>query len=78
MQGLKKKLISLQKEVASCLHKLELGWDNKEKGTQLDQGMVGIGLKNREHKEDEQYLMDEPKPIRKQPIIKFYCKTYVY
>lgn len=52
MQGLKKILVSLQREVASCLQKLEMGWGNKGKGTQLDQGKVENGLKNGERKED--------------------------
>ncbi|KAB8424726.1 hypothetical protein FH972_024986 [Carpinus fangiana] len=52
MQGLKKTLVSLQREVASCLQKLEMGWGNKGKGIQLDQGKVENGLKDGEHKED--------------------------
>jgi hypothetical protein len=52
MQGLKKILVSLQREGASCLQKLEMGCGNKGKGIQLDQGKVENGLKDGEHKED--------------------------
>lgn len=32
--GLKEILLSLQKEIANCLHKLEMGWGDKVKGIQ--------------------------------------------
>jgi hypothetical protein len=44
-QSLKEILLSLQREVASCLYKLEMGWGNKEKGVQLNQGKGENGPK---------------------------------
>lgn len=57
MQGLKEILLSLQREVASCLYKLEMGWGNKGNGIQLDQGKVENVLKDGAHKEDESGLI---------------------
>jgi hypothetical protein len=79
IQGLKEMLASLQKEIANCLQKLEMGWATKEKDILLAQGRGENGLKNGEQNEDGPGLktMDEPKPTWKQPIIKFYRKTYM-
>jgi hypothetical protein len=76
MQGLKEILVSLQGEIARCLQKLEMGWENKGKGK------VGNGLKYGENKGvgpglNQFRSMEEPKPIWKQPIIKYYRQTYV-
>jgi hypothetical protein len=78
IQGLKEMLVSLQKEIASCLQKLEMGWATKE-DILLAQGRGENGLKNGEQNEDGPSLraMDEPKPTWKQPIIRFYHKTYM-
>jgi hypothetical protein len=81
MHGLKEILLSLQREVASCLYKLEMGWGNKGKGFQLDQGKLENELKIGPHKEDgpgciRSGPIDKPKPTRTQPIFRYYCKTY--
>lgn len=85
--GIKEILLSLQKEIANCLFKLELGWGNKGKETQLGQGM--------EEKESKEWASrgrlesgvgpDQPKqvldpidkPIRQQ-IINSYHKIYMH
>ena len=76
LQGLKTILVALQSEIASCLQKLEMGWDNKGKGKGES------GLKHGENKEaglglNQSRMMEETKPTWKQPIINYYRKTYV-
>jgi hypothetical protein len=80
-QILKDILLSLQKEVASCLYKLEMGWGNKGNGFQLDKDNLENELKNGPHKEDgpgciRSGPVDKPKPTRTQPIFRYYRKTY--
>ena len=74
MQGLKERLVCLQKEISSCLQKLEMGWAIKESDVLLAQGRGKNVLKNGEQKEDGPSLraMDEPKSTWKKPIIRFY------
>jgi hypothetical protein len=72
-QGLKEILLSLQREAASCLCKLEMGWGNKGKG----ENGLKIGL----HKEVGPRCIrsspdDKSKPTRMQPIIKYFRKSY--
>jgi 2-C-methyl-D-erythritol 4-phosphate cytidylyltransferase len=44
-ESIKEILLSLQKQITSYLNKLDLGWGNKEKETQLDRVIEGNGLK---------------------------------
>lgn len=84
--GIKEILLSLQKEIASCLLKLEMGWawGNKGKEIQLGQGKEGKGLKewaSRGEMEDgpvqpKQLVELVDKPTRLQ-IINRYHKIYV-
>jgi hypothetical protein len=72
-QGLKEILLSLQREVASCLYKLEMGWGNKGKGEN--------GLTFGPHKEVGPGCIqsspgDKSKPTRTQPINRYFRKTY--
>ena len=76
LQGLKTILVALQSKIASCLQKLEMGWDKKGKGPGEN------GLKHGENKEagpglNQSRMMKETKPAWKQPIINYYHKTYV-
>jgi hypothetical protein len=59
-QGLKENLLSLQREIASCLYMLEMGWGNRGKGVQLNQGKGENGLKIGPHKEDGPGIRPSP------------------
>ena len=45
LESIKETLLSLQKQISSYLRQLERGWGKKEKVTNLDQVVVGDGLK---------------------------------
>jgi hypothetical protein len=66
IQGIKEILISLQREVSSCLYKLEMGWGNKGKGEN--------GLTFGPHKEvGSGCIRSSPGD---KPIIRYFRKTY--
>jgi hypothetical protein len=83
MQGIKESLLSLQKEIASCLIKLDLGWGNKEKGIQQGPVEEGKGLKDWESKGEKEVgpglaqpkqVMDPvDQPTRQQIINRYLC-----
>jgi hypothetical protein len=59
---------------------LEMGWGNKGKGVQLNQGKGENGLKIGPHKEDGPGIRPSPtykfKSTQSKPIIRYYAKTY--
>jgi hypothetical protein len=66
IQGMKEILISLQREVTSCLYKLEMGWGNKGKGEN--------GLTFGPHKEvGSGCIRSSPGD---KPIFRYFRKTY--
>ncbi|KAE8022755.1 hypothetical protein FH972_008530 [Carpinus fangiana] len=78
-QGLKESLLSLQREVANCLYKLEMGWVYNGKGGQMNQEKGENVLKVGPHKEVGPGCI-RPSPANKsrtQPITRYYAKTYV-
>jgi hypothetical protein len=77
-QVLKEILLSLQKEVASCLYKMEMGWGNKGNGFQLEKDNLENELKIGLHKEDGPGCIRSgpAQHTRTQPIFRYYRKTY--
>ena len=87
LESIKETLLSLQKQISSYLRKLEQGWGEKEKETNLDQVVEGDGLKTGAPSGEIEAGLGLTQPIQivepvdkptRQHIINRYHKKYVH